>query len=253
MTEEVVEEVVTAEGGGVEAEANLSGGIDAKIDMSTDATPEDVKDPLERVKEKYSHDINKLAEAYRHAEKKISQGQYEAPEAPEDYKYSFEVEGLDADLIKPDDPLLAKMTDVFRENKLPQDTADSLVNAFLEYEMSMQPNLEEEIAKLGSKGNDMLERLTNFSTANLEEDSRAAFDQMATNADQVKVLHQMVEMMGEQPLADPAIAQGPAKSAQEYLDEAFEYRAKHGEALAWDKGKQSHYEGLIKKANTAKS
>jgi len=244
---------VTAEAGGVEAVANLNGGVNVEIDTTTtDVTPKDDLSPIDRVKEKYGNDIDKVAEAYQHAQKKISEGQYDAPDAPEKYEYNFEVEGLDAELISPDDPLLSKMTDVFREAKLPQDVADSLVNAYLEHEMSQQPDTAAEIASLGAKGNDMLERLTNFSTSNFEEADREVFDNMTVTADNVKMLHRMVEMMGEQNLAQGNQAALETKSAQEYIDEAFEYRSKQGDAIGWDKGVQDHYEGLLKKANAVK-
>lgn len=242
---------VKSEDGSVEANANLDSGIKVAVDTTPPETPE-IDAAIQRVKDKYNNDIDKIAEAYRHAEKKISEGQYKAPEAPEEYKYNFAVEGLDADLITPDDPLLAKMTDVFRENKLPQDVADSLVNAFLEYELEQQPKLEDSLAELGKDGQDIIDRLENFAQTNLEADEREAFDAMTFGPAQVKLLHKMINMAGEQKLGNAAEEREPLKSAQEYIDEAFAYRDKHADTIGWNKEQHNHYMSLMAKANSAR-
>lgn len=257
MTEQAVQEVedtneVAAEGGEVEAQVNLNNGIEAKVDINEPEKKEDPNDPIERVKEKYGGDVDEIAKALTHAQKKISEGQYDAPEAPEEYKYSFDVEGLEEGMIADDDPLLERMSNTFKENNIPQDVADKLVNSFLEYELEMAGDPKEEMAKLGKDKDVILERLTNFSEKNLEEGERETFDSFTSTAAGVKVLQKMVDMMGEQKVADTKNTLTETKSAQEYIDEAFAYREKHSDTIAFNRAQQEHYEGLIAKSNSAK-
>lgn len=229
-------------------EANMSEGegtssvAEASTSMMDDtpATEDDAR--YSRIKEKYGNDIDKVVKAYDEAQRKITEQGQLIPKAPEEYEFTL------GETVAPDDPLLASMTDIFKDQNLTQDQANGVVEAFIKFQEENQPTLEGELEKLGGDKDKILADLDAFSKNNLKDDERALFDSLAYSAEATRMLHRLVGMTKEVSIPDSPGERMPTKSAQEYQDEAYAYRAKHAETIGYNKDQQDHYHALLQKA-----
>lgn len=248
MTEAVEGTAIQTEaptGGMVEAEGNESIG-EGKISLAdtTPATPEEEK--RLGIKEKYSNDINKVIDAYIESQQKVTQLGQAMPKAPEEYEFAL-AEGVD-----PEDPLLAEMQNVFKEGNLSNDQANAIVGKFLEYQQANAPSLEAVKQELGGEADSILQGLTDFSRAKLDESERAVFDSLVYDADSARLVNKLVGMTKEQAITTRP-AEVDTKSAQDYKDEAFAYKEEHARTISSNKAQQEHYMSLLRKANEVAS
>jgi hypothetical protein len=225
---------------------------EGKIDM-TETSEEQQKqseeqDRYDRIKEKYGNDTDKIIKAYDEAQRKISELSTNVPQAPDNYEFDMShIENLPEDfMLDESDPLLAEMLPVFKENNITGKAANELATKFIEYSLANTPDLDQEMTKLGSEGPQIIERLESFAQK-LEPSEQETFEAMTATADQTKLLYKLVAQRGE--LETPEnVDKDPGKSAQEYRDEANEYKKKHAKTISGNKAQQEHYNSLMIKA-----
>lgn len=244
---------------GLTAEEGNKAIAEATIDV-TDTSPEqeekaEQQDRYDKIREKYQNDTDKIVKAYDEAQKELGRLKRETPQAPDNYEFSFEgLEGLPEDFeLDSEDPLLQRMLPVFKDQKFTQDQAQELAKTFVEFQVENSIDIDAEMKELGSDAESIIERLENFGKNRLTENELPAFDSLAQTAEQAQLLHKIINMAGEQDIADAAdLDEAPLKTAQEYQDEAFEYKKKHAKTISSNRGQQARYNKLMQSSMRAK-
>lgn len=160
-------------------------------------------------------DYNELTKAYAEATKRLStrtddlfkqerekweQERYAArPEAADKYEVGLPEELQNQGLaIDENSPLMQWYRETAFNNGWSQDQFVEGVNAFIDYQLSMAPNVEAEMQRLGENAQDRVQAVELYLKSNLSEEQFDAVQKVAVSADVVEALETLI---GKQNLA----------------------------------------------------
>ena len=157
-------------------------------------------------------DLEGLAKSYTELRAKMSTGKHKAPKDG-----NYDMSTISEKGVPEDDPLLSEFTSFAKENGLSQDQFDSItamyVNAMQEINGGVEDNIQEEMAKLGPKGEKIVGSLNQWlgklgTSGTLSPEEVDAITNAATNASYISALSKIRASYGEQPIPDVAIQEG---------------------------------------------
>lgn len=122
------------------------------------------------------------ARAYKEAQKLIGT----AAAAPEAYEFGDLREHIDQD-----NPHIQELITHAKEARIQQDTFNHFLKKFVDYDKSRQPDVNQEIAKLGPDGAQKITVLQNWVKNNLSEESARALERLPVKAEVVKMLDEI--------------------------------------------------------------
>jgi hypothetical protein len=112
------------------------------------------------------------------------------PEIPEDVEVT----------VDPEQELVKSWQEICRSNGLSQEVFDQGVAAFVNNEIAGLPNLQEEMGKLGDNAKERIEAADLWSKKYLSTDSYNAIANMASTAEGVKALEEIMGLSKNKPL-----------------------------------------------------
>ena len=166
-------------------------------------------------------DLEALAKSYQEMRSKMSAGKHKAPK---DGKY--DIASLQDHGVAEDDPLLNEFKGFAKENGLSQDQFDQITQMYMQHMGEMmdevETNREAEIAKLGPKGEKVIEGLNQWLTklgnsGALPPEQVDAIAKSANNADMIKALQNIRSIYGEKSIPDVAVQEGTGYSKDELM------------------------------------
>jgi hypothetical protein len=171
--------------------------------------------------DKYSS-LAEQAKAYKEVRKALG-AQTGAPES-----YEF---GEYAELIDSKNPHIQDFISYAKENRLSQDAFSRAVKTFVEYDKSMQPNIDEEIKKLGDDGARRIETVQKWAENNLSDKAIETIGKIGTRADVIEFLDELRQYQHHQavvlPTSDDAAASFKPLSRAEVQEEMIQNYSKY--------------------------
>lgn len=201
-------------------------------------------------------DMDAATEGYKTLESENGKLRRErAPEAPEVYEYNFTEDNDLKDVVPQDfdfanDPLLKQLEPAFKELNITQEQASKLVGEYLKYEVSLQTNPADELAKLGPNGNQVVEDVKNFSQKHFNEEEQAILQQWATTGEATSLLHK-ISKMSKGSASIPSGNDGSANTVQKSSDELFlqaQELRRSTKGFEFNSDAKNRYEALMQKA-----
>ncbi len=122
------------------------------------------------------------ARAYKEAQKLIGSN----ASAPEAYDFSDVLEHIDQD-----NPHIQELITHAKEARVQQDTFGRFMKKFVDYDKSRQPDVNAEIAKLGTDGAQKITTLQNWIKNTLSPESAKALGELPVKAEVVKMLDEL--------------------------------------------------------------
>ena len=136
--------------------------------------------------------IKQVQEDYENQRKSSVPESYEVrlPEVPEDVEIT----------VDPEQELVKSWQQICRDNGLSQEVFDQGVAAFVNNEIAGLPNLQEEMAKLGDNAKERIEAADLWSKKYLSTDSYDVIANLASTAEGVKALEEIMSLSRSKPL-----------------------------------------------------
>jgi len=136
--------------------------------------------------------IKQVQEDYENQRKSSVPESYEVrlPEIPEDVEIT----------VDPEQELVKSWQQICRDNGLSQEVFDQGVAAFVNNEIAGLPNLQEEMAKLGDNARERIEAADLWSKKYLSTDSYDVIANLASTAEGVKALEEIMSLSRSKPL-----------------------------------------------------
>lgn len=136
--------------------------------------------------------VRQVQEDYENQRKSSVPESYEVrlPEVPEDVEIT----------VNPEQELVKSWQQICRDNGLSQEVFDQGVAAFVNNEIAGLPNLQEEMAKLGDNARERIEAADLWSKKYLSTDSYDAIANLASTAEGVKALEEIMSLSRSKPL-----------------------------------------------------
>ena len=183
--------------------------------------------------------VEALEKGYRELSKHLHETR---PQAPESYDFSFIEAHVDGANLQ-EDPLVTALAPVMQAHHITQQQAEALFATYLETVQAQLPDVTVEKEKLGPQADTILSQLDGFLQRYCNAPEHAMAAQLATTADGVRLLHKLARLSGEKPL--PANAQATAHTADDLRSKAAQMLA--DPTLAQDPAKQRQYHALWEK------
>lgn len=136
--------------------------------------------------------VRQVQEDYENQRKSSVPESYEVrlPEVPEDVEIT----------VDPEQELVKSWQQICRDNGLSQEVFDQGVAAFVNNEIAGLPNLQEEMAKLGDNARERIEAADLWSKKYLSTDSYDVIANLASTAEGVKALEEIMSLSKSKPL-----------------------------------------------------
>lgn len=136
--------------------------------------------------------VKQVQEDYENQRKSSVPESYEVrlPEVPEDVEIT----------VDPEQELVKSWQQICRDNGLSQEVFDQGVAAFVNNEIAGLPNLQEEMAKLGDNARERIEAADLWSKKYLSTDSYDVIANLASTAEGVKALEEIMSLSKSKPL-----------------------------------------------------
>ena len=136
--------------------------------------------------------IKQVQEDYENQRKSSVPESYEVrlPKVPEDVEIT----------VDPEQELVKSWQQICRDNGLSQEVFDQGVAAFVNNEIAGLPNLQEEMAKLGDNARERIEAADLWSKKYLSTDAYDAIANLASTAEGVKALEEIMSLSRSKPL-----------------------------------------------------
>jgi hypothetical protein len=136
--------------------------------------------------------VRQVQEDYENQRKSSVPESYEVrlPEIPEDVEIT----------VDPEQELVKSWQQICRDNGLSQEVFDQGVAAFVNNEIAGLPNLQEEMAKLGDNARERIEAADLWSKKYLSTDAYDAIANLASTAEGVKALEEIMSLSKSKPL-----------------------------------------------------
>lgn len=136
--------------------------------------------------------VRQVQEDYENQRKSSVPESYEVrlPEVPEDVEIT----------VDPEQELVKSWQQICKDNGLSQEVFDQGVAAFVNNEIAGLPNLQEEMSKLGDNARERIEAADLWSKKYLSTDSYDVIANLASTAEGVKALEEIMSLSRSKPL-----------------------------------------------------
>lgn len=129
--------------------------------------------------------VSEQAKAYKEAQKLLGA----QSGAPESYDFSGVQEFID-----PNNQHIQEFALFAKENKLSQDVFARSLQSFVEYDKSRQPDVDQEIAKLGNDGMQKVTTVQNWVKNNLSSEAVKALEKLPVRAEVITMLDEIRQL-----------------------------------------------------------
>ena len=151
--------------------------------------------------------------------------------APDKYSYE-QPESIEHVQLNTEDPLYQKFEKFARQSNMSQEYFNECVNLYLgeenKYVQDEMGNKEKEMGKLGSNGEDRLNKVRNWITSNIPEKYHNTLASMVVNAEQIEVLEFLQQKTFDSSMPSKGTDNGSLRPAME-LNEIYQIMRGEGD------------------------
>lgn len=167
--------------------------------------------------------VSEQAKAYNELEGKF--GSFTG--SPEDFTINISDELTESGVvINNDDPIMEEAFKFAKEINMNQEGFDSMLNMYAMTKLAENNALalskEDEIKSLGANGQERLNNISAWASANLSEDLMQGFQEMTGTAESVKALEHLIAQTRSAPVSPAEITNAPAANEEELRAMQFE-------------------------------
>lgn len=181
--------------------------------------------------------VSDMAKAQKELESRLGK-------APDKYDFSKGQSWMEEDY----EPF-QQMAELAKQNHIPQNVMDSILESVGSYLDEFKPDLEEEKARLGENANERLTLLNNWAKSNLSEKSFEALTGAMRSAEAIEALEEIrSKMIGSEsniPGPNDALA-GAGLTLEEYRSELNENYSKYKSDPAYRKQMEQKLQRIVK-------
>ena len=147
---------------------------------------------------------------------------------------------------------------MMKELNLSQDKANKLMNTYARMKIAEQENVdfEAEMDKIGGINGATVQGLVAFAQKNLDQDGINWLDSKIRTAEDAKQMEYLIKKARGANVSIPEMSietsADAEKTAQDYMDEAFEYKKQHERTIGYTQEQQQHSMMLMQKATAKK-
>ena len=196
--------------------------------------------------------------AYKELQKEYTKSRQENKPAPEKYTFELDEDIRDKFSIDENSKDYQTFVPMMKELNLSQDKANKLMNTYARMKIAEQENVdfEAEMDKIGGVNGATVQGLVAFAQKNLDEEGINWLDSKIRTAEDAKFMEALIKKARGANVSIPEMSiettADAEKTAQDYMDEAFEYKKQHERTIGYTPEQQQHYMMLMQKATAKK-
>lgn len=186
---------------------------------------------------------------------KLREKSPEPPESPDKYDIAFSQESKFKDFkLTMDDPMWKSLAPVFHSQKVSNEAASAIAEAFMDYSASLGNDVEAERAKLGSEAPQIISGVEAWvQKVGTGEKAMPGAKELAElagqSAETLKAFYALIQSSGEKKI--PATGNYVSgKTREEAVQEAFAYKDRHKDTIDVNPAQQAQYQKLMDEAFT---
>ena len=192
--------------------------------------------------------------AYKELQKEFTKARQENKPAPEKYTFELDEDVKDRFAIDENSKDYQTFVPLMKELNISNEKANKLINQYARMKIAESENVdfEAEMDKIGGVNGATVQGLVAFAQKNLDEDGVNWLDSKIRTADDAKYMEMLIKKARGANVSIPEMSientADAEKSAQDYMDEAFDYQKQHERTIGYNKEQQEHYNMLMQKA-----
>lgn len=150
--------------------------------------------------EKYGYNLEKQAKAYPELEKALGA----SGRAPDEYDW-----GTHKELFDLTNPHMQEFMNYAKQNRINQEAFSKIVDTFVNYAQSSEPNISQEIARLGPDGAMKFETVTRWVQNNLSQKACDTITGIINDANVIELLDEMRQLQYHHSTQPPSSYETP--------------------------------------------
>jgi len=192
--------------------------------------------------------------AYKELQKEFTKARQENKPAPEKYVFELDEDVKDKFEIDENSKDYQTFVPLMKELNISQEKANKLINQYARMRIAEQENVdfESEMDKIGGVNGATVQGLVAFAQKNLDQDGINWLDSKIRTAEDAKQMEFLIKKARGANVSIPEMSientADVEKTAQDYMDEAFDYQKQHERTIGYNKEQQEHYNMLMQKA-----
>ena len=196
--------------------------------------------------------------AYKELQKEFTKTKQENKPAPEKYTFELDEDLKDKFQIDENSKDYQAFVPLMKELNISQEKANRLMNEYARMRIAEEEGVdfEAEMDKIGGINGATVQGLVAFAQKNLDKDGVAWLDSKIRTAEDAKQMEYLIKKARGANVSIPEMSientADAEKSAQDYMDEAFEYKKQHERTIGYNQEQQAHYMMLMQKAVSKK-
>lgn len=192
--------------------------------------------------------------AYRELQKEFTKAKQENKPAPEKYEFTLDEDIKDKFEIDENSRDYQKFVPLMKELNISQEKANKLMNEYARMKIQEQEGVDfdEEMNKIGGVNGPIVQGLVTFAKKNFDQDGIDWLSDKIRTAEDAQYMDKLIKKARGANVSIPEMSietqQDAEKTAQDYMDEAFEYKKAHEKTIGYTPEQQQHYMDLMQKA-----
>lgn len=192
--------------------------------------------------------------AYKELQKEYTKSRQENKPAPEKYDFVLDDDIKEKFSIDENSKDYQTFIPLLKELNISQDKANKLMNEYARMKIAEDEGIdfEAEMDKIGGTNGPIVQGLVTFAKKNLDKDGIDWLSDKVRTAEDAKFMDALIKKARGSNLSIPQTTiestEDMQKTAQDYLDEAFDYKKAHEKTIGYMPDQQAHYMRLMQKA-----
>lgn len=192
--------------------------------------------------------------AYKELQKEYTKSRQENKPAPEKYEFTLDDDIKEKFSIDENCRDYQTFVPLMKELNISQEKANKLMNEYARMKIAEEDGVdfEAEMDKIGGTNGPIVQGLVTFAKKNLDKEGIDWLSNKVRTAEDAKYMDALIKKARGANLSIPQTTiEAPddmQKTAQDYLDEAFDYKKAHERTIGYMPDQQEHYMRLMQKA-----
>lgn len=196
--------------------------------------------------------------AYRELQKEYTKARQENKPAPEKYEFVLDDDIKDKFSIDENSRDYQKFVPIMKELNLSQEKANKLMNEYARMRIEEEEGVDfdEEMNKIGGVNGPIVQGLVAFAEKNFDAKGIDWLSDKIRTAEDAKYMDHLIKKARGANVSIPSMSiesvEDAQKTAQDLMDEAFDYKKAHERTIGYTPAQQEHYMRLMQMAASKK-
>ena len=192
--------------------------------------------------------------AYKELQKEFTKSRQENKPAPEKYEFTLDDDIKEKFSIDENSKDYQTFVPLMKELNISQEKANKLMNEYARMKIAEDEGVdfEAEMDKIGGINGPIVQGLVTFAKKNFDKDGVDWLSNKVRTAEDAQYMDTLIKKARGSNLSIPQTTieapEDMQKTAQDYMDEAFDYKKAHEKTIGYTPEQQEHYMRLMQKA-----